>query len=108
MLRSFLFRTAVHVFFSSPQSLSDCENDLAKRAALNEVTQSTNRVGQREGLRHDRFDRAGSKQRDNKIPGVRPSPLRVDEKVETPGGGLWDDESGHVNGCLSARGIPQR
>src|ERR1700680_941279 len=85
MLRSSLFRMAVHVFFSSPQSLSDCENVLAKRAALDEVTQSTNRVGQRESLRHDRFDRAGSKQRDDNIPGVSPRRLRLSEQVETHG-----------------------
>src|SRR3984893_14515378 len=88
--------------YSSSQSLSDCENDFAKRAALNEVTQSTNRVCQREGLRHDRFDRAGSKQRDNNIPGVSPSRLRLSEQVETPDAGLWHDEIGHVNGCLTA------
>jgi hypothetical protein len=53
-----------HVFLSSHQSLSDCENDSAERAALNLVTQSISRLGQREGLSHDRFDRAGLKQRD--------------------------------------------
>src|ERR1700730_9512006 len=38
MLRSFLFRTAVHVFFSSPQSLSDCEDESAEGAALHAST----------------------------------------------------------------------
>src|SRR5271166_3594369 len=53
----------VHVFLSSHQSLSCCEDDPAKGAALNQVTQSISRFGQREGLSHDRFDRVGLKQR---------------------------------------------
>src|SRR6202035_2832362 len=61
----------------------------------------------REGLRHDRFDRAGSKQRDDNIPGVSPGRLRLSEQVETPDAGLWHDEIGHINGCLTACGIPQ-
>jgi hypothetical protein len=40
---------------------SDCEDDSAEGAALNQVTQSISRFGQREGLSHDRLDRAGLK-----------------------------------------------
>src|ERR1700687_3539533 len=51
---------------------SCCEDDPAEGAALNQVTQSISRFGQREGLSHDRFDRAGLKQRDDGIPGGSP------------------------------------
>ena len=64
----------LHQFLSSHQSLSDCEDDPAEGAALNQVTQSISRFGQREGLSHDRFDRAGLKQRDNNVPSVSPRP----------------------------------
>jgi hypothetical protein len=50
------------------------------KAALNQVTQSISRFGQREGLSHDRFDRAGLKQRDDSIPGVSPGRLRLSEQ----------------------------
>src|SRR6266852_5082802 len=92
---------------SSHQSQSDCEDDSAERAALNQVTQSISRFGQRKVLRHNRFDRAGLKQRDDNIPGVSPGRLRLKEHVETPDAGLWHDEICHVNGCLTACGIPQ-
>src|ERR1700730_9914841 len=98
MLRSFLFRTAVHVFFSSPQSLSDCEDDSAEGAALNQVTQSIRRFGQREGLGHNRFDRAGFEQRDDYVPGVGNGCLRLIEHVETTDTGLWHDALCHING----------
>src|SRR5580658_8039333 len=49
-----------------PQSLirafappSDCEDDPAEGTALNEVTQSICRLGQRERLCHDGLDRTG-------------------------------------------------
>jgi hypothetical protein len=70
----------VHIFFSSHQSLSDCEDDPAEGAALNQVTQRISRFGQREGLRHNRFDRAGLQQRDESIPGVSPGRLRLSEQ----------------------------
>src|ERR1700726_3561060 len=92
---------------SSHQSLSCCEDDSAEGAALNQVTQSISRFGQREGLRHDRFDRTGLKQRDDNIPGLSPGRRRLSEHVETPDAGLWHDETCHVNGCLTAGGIPQ-
>ena len=41
----------VHVFPSLIKRLSDCEDDPAKGAALNEVTQSICRLGERESLR---------------------------------------------------------
>src|SRR5437899_9146122 len=89
------------------QSLSDCEDDPAEGAALNQVTQSISRFGQRKGLSHDRFDRTGFKQRDNNVPSVSNGSLRLSEHVETPDAGLWHDEICHVNGCLAACGIPQ-
>ena len=50
----------VHIF---PHfiTVSDGEDDPAERAALNQVTQSISRFGQREGLGQDRFDRYGLK-----------------------------------------------
>ena len=45
------------------QNLSNCEDDPAEGAVLNQVTQSISRLGQRKGLSHDRFDRARLKQR---------------------------------------------
>src|SRR5712692_8498128 len=45
----------------SRQRLSDCEDDPAKGAALNEVTQSICRLSQRERLCHDGLDRTGLK-----------------------------------------------
>src|SRR5258708_3384067 len=89
------------------QSLSSCEDDPAEGAALNQVTQSISRFGQREGLRHDRFDRAGLEQRDDHVPSVSNGRLRLSEHVETPDAGLWHDEMCHVNGCLTACGIPE-
>src|SRR3984893_18578508 len=92
---------------SSHQSLSCGEDHPAEGAALNQVTQSISRFGQRESLGHDRFDRAGLKQRDNNIPSASNGRLRLSEQVETPDAGLWHDEICHVNGCLAACGIPQ-
>src|SRR5260370_19744476 len=45
--------------FSPYQLSSDCKNYPPEGAALNEITQSLSRFGQRERLRHDRFDRTG-------------------------------------------------
>src|SRR6202035_2247424 len=92
---------------SSHQRLSDCEDDPAERAALNEITKCISRFGQREGLSHNRFDCAGFKQRDDYVPSVINGRLWLSEHVETPDAGLWHDEIGHVNGCLTACGIPQ-
>ena len=75
-------KVPVFVFLSSYQSLSDCEDNPAEGAALNQVTQSISRFGQREGLSHDRLDRAGFKQRDNSAPGVSPGRLRLIEHYE--------------------------
>ncbi len=58
-------------------------------------------------LSHDRFDRTGFKQRDNNVPSFSNGRLRLSEHVETPDAGLWHDEICHVNGCLTAPGIPQ-
>ena len=93
--------------FSPYQLSSDCKNYPPEGAAFNEVTQCVGRFGQREGLCHNRFDRAGLQQRDDDIPGVSPGRLRLGEQVETPDAGLWHDEMCHVDGCLSACGIPQ-
>src|ERR1700720_4628668 len=87
--------------------MSDCEDDSAEGTALYEVTQRISRFGQREGLGHNRFDRAGFEQRDDYVPGVGNGCLRLSEHVETPDAGLWHDETCHVNGCLTAGGIPQ-
>src|SRR5690242_13438199 len=92
---------------SAYQSWSDFEDNPAEGAALNQVTQCISRLSQREGLGHDRFDRARLKQRDDNVPGVSNGRLRLSEHVETPDAGLWHDEICHVNGCLAACGIPQ-
>src|SRR6266478_1195343 len=89
------------------QSLSYCEDDSAEGAALNQVTQRISRFGQREGLSHNRFDRAGFEQRDDYVPSFSLGRLRLSEHVETPDAGLWHDEICHVNGCRTACGIPQ-
>src|SRR6202521_4826744 len=103
------FRTMIIVLLSpsSHQSLSCCEDDPAEGAALNQVTQSISRFGQREGLSHNRFDRTGFKQRHNNVPGVSNGRLRLKEHVETQDASLWHDEICHVNGCRTACGIPQ-
>src|ERR1700682_5565872 len=87
--------------------MSDCENHSAEWAAFYEITQPSSRFGQREGLSHNRFDRAGFKQRDDYVPSFSLGRLRLSEHVETPDAGLWHDEICHVNGCLTACGIPQ-
>ncbi len=88
-------------------TMSCFEDDPAERAALNQVTQSIGRFGQREGLSHDRFDRAGFKQGDNNVPSVPNGRVWLSEHVETPDAGLGHDESCHVDGRLTACGIPQ-
>src|SRR5207245_6843092 len=93
--------------FASHQSLTDYEDYPAEGPALNQVTQSISRLGQRKGLRHDRFDRAGFKQRDDYVPSFSLGRLRLSEHVETPDAGLWHDEMCHVNSCRTAGGIPQ-
>src|SRR5713226_9617444 len=88
-------------------SLSDCQDDSAERAALNLVAQSIGRFSQRECLSHDRFDRAGSKQRDDSLPGVSQGRLRLIEQYEALDAGLFPDQICDVNGCLAACRIPQ-
>src|SRR5207244_1360195 len=92
---------------ASDQSVSDCEADSAEGPALNQVTQSISRLGQREGLSHDRFDRARLKQRDDSIPGVSPGRLRLSEQYEALDAGPLPDQICDVNGCLAARRITQ-
>src|SRR6267378_8421739 len=87
--------------------LSKCEHDPAERAALNQVTQSISRFGQREGLSHDRFDRAGLKQRDDSVPGVSPGHLRLSEQYEALDAGPLPDQTCDVNGGLAACRITQ-
>src|ERR1700691_183653 len=91
----------------SPSRSSNCEDDPAERPALNQVTQRFSRIGQREGLSHDRFDRAGFKQRDNDGPSFSNDRVRLSEHIETPDAGLRHDKVCHINGCLAACGIPQ-
>jgi hypothetical protein len=91
----------------SHQSLSDCEDDPAEGAALNQVTQSISRFGQWEGLSYDRFDGAGLKQRDDSIPGVNPGRLRLSEEYEALDAGLLPDQICDVDGCLAVCRITQ-
>jgi hypothetical protein len=49
--------------FPPYQLSSDCKNYPPEGAAFNEITQSLSRFGQRERLRHERFDRTGLKER---------------------------------------------
>src|SRR5271169_3455161 len=93
--------------FSPYQLSSDCKNYPPEGAAFNEITQSLSRFGQRERLRHDRFDRTGLKERHNCVPRVRNGRLRLTKHIETPDAGLRHDEICHVNGCLTASGISQ-
>src|SRR5260370_10047109 len=85
---------------SAYQSWSNFEDDPAEGPALNQVTQSISRFAQREGLRHNRFDRAGFEQRDDYVPRVSNDRLRLSEHLETPDAGPWHDESCHANGSL--------
>src|SRR5271170_2574908 len=89
------------------QLLSDCKNYPPEGAAFNEITQSLSRFGQRERLRHDRSDRTGLKERHNCVPRVRNGRLRLTKHIETPDAALRHDEICHVNGCLTASGIPE-
>src|SRR6202035_2481764 len=93
--------------FSPNQLWSDCENYPPEGATFNEITQSLSRFGQRERLRHDRFDRTGLKERHNCVPRVRNRRLRLTKHIETPDAGLRHDEICHVDGCLTACGISQ-
>src|SRR6266404_7808086 len=95
------------MFLSYHHGMSDCENDPAEGAAINQVTQSIGRFGQWEGLSHDRFDRTGFKKWDNNVPSVSNGGLRLSEHVEPPDAGLWHNEIYHVNRCITACGIPQ-
>jgi hypothetical protein len=45
-----------HVFPCSCEIMSDCDDDPTEEAALNEITQSFSRFGQRELFSHDRSD----------------------------------------------------
>src|SRR5260370_23155111 len=65
--------------YSSPliKDLSDCKDDPAEGAALHQVTQRISRFGQRKGLSHARFDRAGLKQRNDGVPGISLACLRL-------------------------------
>src|ERR1700733_700422 len=94
--------------FSPYQLSSDCKNYPPEGTAFNEITQSLSRFGQRERLCHDRFDRTGLEERHNCVPRVCNGRLRLTKHIETPDAGLWHDEICHVNGCLTACGIPQR
>src|SRR5260370_27993480 len=76
---------------SAYQSWSNFEDDPAEGPALNQVTQSISRFGQREGLRHTRFDRAGFEQRDDYVPRVSNDRPRPSEHVETPDAALSHD-----------------
>src|SRR2546426_6360742 len=84
---------------------SDCEDDPAEGAAFYQATQSISRFGQREGLSHDRFDRAGLKQGDDSVPGVSPGRLRLSEQYEALDAGPFPDQICDVNGCLASGGI---
>src|SRR5260221_3054056 len=95
------------MFLSYHHGKSDSENDPAEGAAVDQVTQSISRFGQWEGLSHDRFDRTGFKKWDNNVPSVSNGRQRLSEHVEPPDAGLWHNEICHVNGCITACGIPQ-
>jgi hypothetical protein len=83
-------------------NLSDCEDDPAEGAALNQVTQGISRFGQWEGLGLDRFDRAGLKQRDDSFLGISPGRLRLSEQQEALDTGPFPDQICDVDGCLTA------
>src|ERR1700761_8442701 len=87
--------------FSPHQLSSNCKNYPPEGAVFNEITQSLSRFGQRECLRHDRFDRTGLKERHNCVPRVSNRRLRLTKHIETPDAGLRDDEICGVNGGLT-------
>src|SRR5258707_15784180 len=72
--------------------LSDCEDNSAEGATLHQVTQGISRFCQREGLGHDRFDRARSKQRDDSVPGVNEVRRRLSQQDETLEAGPLSDQ----------------
>ena len=86
--------------------LSDCDDDPAEGAASNQITQSFRRFGQREGFSHDRFDRAGLKQRHDRVPGVSQCGLRLSKQYEALNAGPLPDLICNVDGCLAACRMP--
>src|ERR1700684_3397681 len=93
--------------YSSLQSLSDCENDSAEGAALNQVTQSIRRFGQRERLCHDGLNRSGLKQWNNDAPGGAPSLRGLCEQGEALHTRAFPDQIRDVDGCLATCGVAQ-
>jgi len=72
--------------------MSDCEDDPAEWAALNQITQSISRFGQREGLSHDRFDRAGFRRATIVFQASAQAGLRLSEQYEARDAGLFPDQ----------------
>ena len=96
-----------HPSRSACKRLSDCENDPAEGAALNEVTQSICRLSQRERLCHDGLDRPGLKQWKNDAPCGAPCRRRLCEQGEALHTRALPDQIRDVDGCLAARGVAQ-
>src|SRR3984893_5908327 len=95
------------MYFSSLIGASDCEYDPAERAALNEVTQSIRRFGQRERLCHDGLDRAGLKQWNDDAPCGAPYPRRLCEQGEALHARALPDQIRDVDRCLAASRVAQ-
>src|SRR5712692_10330521 len=89
------------------QGLSDCEDDPAEGAALNEVTQSIRRFSQRERLCHDGLHRPGLKQWKNDAPRGAPYVRRLCEEGEALHARALPDQICDVYGCLAACGVAQ-
>src|SRR6267142_5808357 len=87
--------------------LANCEDDPAEGTVFDEVTKCMSSFGEREGRSHNRFDRAGLKQREDRVPGVSQSRLRLGEQYEALDAGLLPDQICDVNSCLAACRIPQ-
>src|SRR5580658_3715998 len=90
-----------------PKGFSDCEDDPAKGATFNQVTQSIRRLGQRERLCHDGLDRSGLKQWNNDVPCGAPCSRRLCEQGEALDTRAFPDQIRDVDRCLAACGVAQ-
>src|SRR5439155_22212115 len=87
--------------------LSDCEDDPAEGATLNQVTQRICRLSQRERLCHDGLDRTGLKQGKDDTPCGAPYLRRLCEQGEALHTRPFPDQIRDVDGCLAPFGVAQ-
>jgi len=85
-------------------SMSDCEDDPAEWAALNQLTQASAASASGKVLATIGFDRAGLRERDS-VPGVSPSRLRRANSMKLVMLACFPDRFRDVNSCLASGGI---